>query len=210
MRQTPLLALAALAATLACTPEKPEAARQAIVIAVGEQSQLPVPVLKATRGRTADDEVADLLFLRLASLKAGGSTSGDSGFEPELARSWTRRDSVTLVFELDPRARWHDGKPVTARDVQYSFRAFVDPKVASPVAPLLSNLDSVSVRDSLTAVVWFKKHTPEQFYDVAYQLIVMPEHVYGSIPMEQLHSSEATRHLIGSGQFRLKEWKPGE
>jgi hypothetical protein len=90
MRQTPLFALAALVA-LGCAPDRSDAARNTVVIAVGEQAQLPVPVLKATRGRTADDEVADLLFLRLASLKPGGSTSGDSGFEPELARGWTRR-----------------------------------------------------------------------------------------------------------------------
>src|SRR5512141_127743 len=146
MRQTPLLALAALAATLACTPEKPDASRQAVVIAVGEQSQLPVPVLKATRGRTADDEVADLLFLRLATLKAGGSTSGDSGFEPELARSWTRRDSVTLVFDLDPRARWHDGKPVTARDVVFTLGLARDTAFSPTLAGLLRRIDSVATQ----------------------------------------------------------------
>ena len=178
-----------------------------IIAAPGDPPDLFPPYVSESNGRI----VQDLVFDRLAEIDQALTTVGDKSFTPRLARHWTwAPDSLSIAFEIDPRARWHDGKPVTARDVQYSFRAFVDPKVASPVAPLLSNLDSVSVRDSLTAVVWFKKHTPEQFYDVAYQLIVMPEHVYGSIPMEQLHSSEATRHLIGSGQFRLKEWKPGE
>ena len=52
-----------------------------------------------------------------------------------------------------------------------------------------TNLDSVSVRDSLTAVVWFKKHTPEQFYDVAYQLVIMP-----GARLRQ-HSARAAAHV---------------
>ena len=55
----------------------------------------------------------------------------------------------------------------------------------------------------------FKKHTPEQFYDVAYQLIIIPEHVYGGIPVDQLRTSEITRKPIGTGRFRFVRWDPG-
>jgi peptide/nickel transport system substrate-binding protein len=154
--------------------------------------------------------VQDLVFDRLAEIGPDVQTLGDKTFTPQLAKSWTwAPDSLSIAFSLDPRARWHDGQPVRANDVRYTFKTFTDPKVGSPVAPLLGNLDSVSVRDSLTAVVWFKKHTPEQFYDVAYQLIIMPEHVYGSIPVDQLHTSEITRKPIGSGRFRFVRWDAG-
>jgi peptide/nickel transport system substrate-binding protein len=116
---------------------------------------------------------------------------------------------MSIAFSIDPRARWQDGKPILASDVRYTFNVFTDPKVGSPVAPTLENLDSVTVRDSLTAVVWFKRRTPEQFYDVAYQLVIIPEHVYGAIPFEQLHTSELTRKPVGSGRFRLAKWDAG-
>jgi peptide/nickel transport system substrate-binding protein len=210
MRHSALLAATALAAT-ACAGREPARASDApggtlIIAAAGEAPDVFPPFVSDENGRI----VQDLVFDRLAEIDQSLTTVGDKTFTPRLAKRWTwAKDSLSIAFELDPRARWHDGKPVTARDVQYSFRVFTDPKVGSPTAALLTNLDSVSVRDSLTAVVWFKKHTPEQFYDVAYQIVVMPEHVYGSIPMDQLHTSPATRQLVGTGQFRFARWEPG-
>ena len=65
------------------------------------------------------------------------STVGDKGFT-RLAKSWTRPDSLSIAFSLDPRAKWHDGKPVTAADVKYCSRS-TPIKVASPVADVMKN-----------------------------------------------------------------------
>jgi peptide/nickel transport system substrate-binding protein len=148
--------------------------------------------------------VQDQVFDRLAEISADLNTIGDKSFTPRLASSWTwAPDSLSIAFSLNPKARWHDGKPVTAADVKYSFRIYKNPKVGSVITSVISNLDSVTVRDSLTPVVWFKKRTPEQFYDVAYQLVVVPEHVYGAVADTALRTSDVTRTLVGSGRFRL-------
>jgi peptide/nickel transport system substrate-binding protein len=214
MRSRPLLLASALA-LVACGPN--DSSRSAstssgaaggtlVVPTLGDAGDVFPPFVHDIYGRL----VQDLVFERLAEIDTTLVTTGDKTFTPQLAQKWTwAPDSLSIAFSLDPRARWHDGKPVTAQDVRYSFRTFVDPKVASPVAPLLTNIDSVSVRDSLTAVVWFKRRTAEQFYDVAYQLVIFPEHVYGSIPVEQLHTAPATRAPVGSGRFRLAKWDAG-
>ena len=75
---------------------------------------------------------------------------------------------------------------------------------------MLSNIDSVSVRDSATAVVWFKRRRPEQFYDFAYQVYIVPEHVFKAVPNDQLRTSELTRGGIGTGRFRLSRWNAGQ
>ena len=42
-------------------------------------------------------------------------------YQPALARAWTiSEDKTTFTFELDPRARWSDGQPVTAEDVRFT------------------------------------------------------------------------------------------
>jgi peptide/nickel transport system substrate-binding protein len=209
--RTSLSLVAAVVVLTACSSkEGPQAAGAPggtmIFASPSDASDIFPPFVSETVGRFVQDQIFD----RLAEVSNDLNTVGDKGFTPRLAQKWTwAPDSLSIAFSIDPRARWHDGKPVTAADVRFSYKLFTDPKVGSPTAPTISNLDSVSVRDSLTAVVWFKKHTPEQFFDVAYQVIIMPEHVYGSIPPEQLHTSDATRKLIGSGRFRLVKWDAG-
>ena len=83
----------------------------------------------------SDRQVTDLLYDRLAEIGDDLNTVGDKGFKPQLAERWEwAPDSLSIVFHLDPRARWHDGVPVRASDVRYSFALIKDPALGSPAA----------------------------------------------------------------------------
>lgn len=154
--------------------------------------------------------VVDLVFDHLAEIGDSLNTFGDKGFTPRLADRWTwGPDSLSVAFHLDPRARWHDGVPVRASDVKFSVALYKNPKLGSPVAPLITNVDSASVKDSLTAVVWFHRKTPQSFYDIAYQIWILPAHILDTIPPERLATSAAANHPIGTGRFRFVRWQPG-
>jgi len=177
-----------------------------IIPTIAEPSNVLPPFVVDVDSR----RIEDLVFDHLAEIDSTLNTLDDKSFSPRLAQKWTwSPDSLSIAFSINPAARWHDGKPVTAKDVRYSFNVFADPKVESVAASLLGNVDSVSVRDSLTAVVFFKKRTPEQFYDIVYQVYVFPEHVYGSVPAEKLRTDAITKTLVGSGRFRVARWEPG-
>ncbi len=186
----------------AAEPRSPRASVLTISTAVDADALIP-PLVGTTQGKQA----VDLLFDFLAEARTPISTSGDAGFRPQLATRWQwAPDSLSIAFSIDPRARWHDGAPVRAGDVRFSFALFTDPVVASMHASNFVGIDSVSVRDSLTAVVWWHKRHPEQFFQIAYNLAVMPEHLLGKVPRDSLLRSSFADHPIGSGRYRFTKW----
>jgi peptide/nickel transport system substrate-binding protein len=154
--------------------------------------------------------LGDLLFSKLADLGSTPTTVGDQGFEPQLAERWSWEDSTTLRFRLDPRAHWHDGTPVTARDVAFSFDVYRDPAVNSGARPLLGRIASVTAADSHTVVVRFSQPYPEAFYDAVYHVRVLPAHWLDTVPRARLAQHPFGRHPIGSGPFRFVRWEAGQ
>ena len=151
--------------------------------------------------------VIEQLFERLADIGDNLNTVGDAGFKPRLARSWSwAGDSLSIAFAINPFARWHDSQPVRASDVRFTFQLYVDTLTAAPFGSLLAGIDSVTVRDSLTAVFWFKRRTPQQFFDATYQMFIHPEHLLRDIARDQLRTASFGRHPVGSGRFRFVKW----
>jgi len=200
--------LIVLATALACNGERkqgPASGGTLVVSTASDADYLFPPLIISTQGR----EIAEQLFEPLANIGDSLNVFGDAGFTPALADSWTwAPDSLSIAFHLHPRALWHDGKPVRARDVQFTIALCKNPDLASPIAPLLSGIDSVTIADSLTPVFWFKRRSVQQFYDAAYVALIVPEHVYGAIPASALASSPLLRTPIGSGRFRFRRWVP--
>jgi peptide/nickel transport system substrate-binding protein len=178
-----------------------------VIIALGSDPGSLFPLLVTDE---AADAATDLLFGKLADIGPDLASVGDAGFKPRLAKSWDwSRDSLQITFHLDPAARFHDGTPVTGGDVRYSFRLAKDPALGSGFPPLIANIDSVTVPDSLTAKFWYHRRSPSQFFDAVYQIAPVPEHVYGKIPVADIKTSEITRRPVGSGRFRFVKWEPG-
>lgn len=203
--------LAVLLFALACTAGEntPGAAGGGtlVISTGGDPNSLLPPLVASTTGR----QVTDLVYDRLASLGDSLNTLGDGGFIPQLADSWTwSRDSLSIAFHLNPKARWHDGVAVTSSDVRFTLAAYRDSSLSSSSGSLVNTIDSVSTPDSLTAVVWFHARAPEQFYNATDQMSILPEHIWKSIPVASWRSSEQANHPIGSGQFRFASWKQGE
>ncbi|MES2179062.1 MAG: peptide ABC transporter substrate-binding protein [Gemmatimonadota bacterium] len=186
----------------------PPAPGGTIVIATSTDASTMLPPLVSG---IVDRQVTDLLYDRLADIGQNLNTVGDKDFTAQLAERWEwATDSLSIVFFINPHAMWHDGQPVRASDVRFSVKLMKDPSLGSPATALLVNVDSVSVRDSVTAVAWFKRHTPEQFYDLVYQVPILPEHILSNTPVAQLKTAEVGRRGIGSGRFRLDKWEPGQ
>ena len=177
-----------------------------LAISIGGDPDVLIPSLVST---VQAAQMADLIYDRLAEIGDSLNIVNDGGFTPRLADRWTwSPDSLTIAFHINPRAKWHDGQPVHSSDVRFTFQSTRDSTLGSPVAALLSNIDSVSTPDSATAVFWFHRRTPQQFYDATYQMPIMPEHVWKGIAPAAWRASDAAKHPIGSGRFRFVRWTP--
>jgi peptide/nickel transport system substrate-binding protein len=156
-----------------------------------------------------EKQIADQIFDRLADIGPDLNTIGDAGWTPRLATSWEwAADSMSIAFRLHPRARWHDGRPVTARDVRFSLDLTRDPRVPSQFADGLAHVDSISTPDSLTAVAWYSQRSPEQFYNLVYNLTILPEHLLRDADRTRLDAHPFSRSPVGSGPFRFVRWDP--
>ncbi|MGE0442324.1 MAG: ABC transporter substrate-binding protein [Gemmatimonadales bacterium] len=171
-----------------------------VTIVVGADPTVPVPTLAPGK---ADVDLASLLFLPLARPDRRLATADEKSFEPMLARAWTRRDSLTLAFDLDPRARWHDGVPVTSRDVVWSLDRARDSAVSPTYALLLRRIASVTAEGPSRVVVRFKEAYAEQLYDAVYHAAPLPAHLLDTIPEARLVTSRFVAAPIGSGPYRF-------
>src|SRR6266576_4781218 len=177
-----------------------------VFASVGEPEGLLPPVAQSSVAR----DVSDQLFLKLADLGPSANTIGDEDFTPLLAERWEWDDPLTLVFHLDPRARWQDGRRVSAADVVFTYDAYNDPRVNSPFRTGLRWISAVTSRDSLTTVFRFRQRYPEMFYDAVYQMRILPGHLLRNIPRDQWQSTPFGRAPVGDGPYRFAAWKAGE
>jgi peptide/nickel transport system substrate-binding protein len=122
----------------------------------------------------------------------------DADFQPipELASSWSvSEDGKTWTFILEEGVTFHDGKPLTAADVVWTFRRLIDPEVGSAAAGIMDFLDpdGIVAVDDLTVAM-----TTEE---VVAELPLMIANKFTMIVQDGATSEELATRAIGTGPF---------
>jgi peptide/nickel transport system substrate-binding protein len=164
----------------------------------------------------AAGEINDLLFPALVSSDFD-LNSGKLTYGPLLARSWEyANQDRDIVFHLLPNARWSDGTPVTARDVQLTYELYGDPDVASVRQAAVDNLrhtggkldirKSVEAKDDSTVLFHFARAYPGQLFDAG--LPILPAHILVNLPRKAIRTDPVNKSPVGFGPFSLTRWTP--
>lgn len=130
--------------------------------------------------------------------------------EPRLARSWElNEDSTQLTFHLRDDVRWHDGEPVTAEDVEFSYRRAKDPETAYTYVGLFDYYGESEVVDPSTWRVRIQPHA--DYLAVWRSFPPVPKHILEGTPSKDLRTHPfATTSPVGNGPFRFVERRPGD
>jgi peptide/nickel transport system substrate-binding protein len=127
----------------------------------------------------------------------------------DLCESWTvSRDGKTYTFRLR-QAQWHDGQPVTAEDIKFSLDRIVEPgaiRVRTGVLRTFYEHGSAQVIDPRTVRVPINFASPLFLVNLASEYMKMyPKHVAQGLSADD---AQKPGKLIGSGPWKLKEFKP--
>lgn len=122
-----------------------------------------------------------------------------------LARQVRNSEAGTRVtVRLREGARWHDGRPLTASDVKFSYDYFAE-RYQARFTPQIQAIESVDVVDELT-VAFNLEHASPGFEQPLSDVPIIPRHLW-----EGLARGETPPGLpVGSGPYRLVESTPGE
>lgn len=141
-------------------------------------------------------------YLRMSLLFDTLVWKDQKGLVPLLASRWEEKDGGRVwIFELNPKARWHDGPSVTAADVVFTFRYFQQNR--HPWFDL-SAVKEVRELDTHRVEISLKEPYAPFLSNLAGSLPILPKHIWEKVQDPKKFLTPAA--VIGSGPFRLEKY----
>ncbi|MBV9597898.1 MAG: ABC transporter substrate-binding protein [Chloroflexi bacterium] len=139
---------------------------------------------------------------RIKELAFNGLVAINPDYSPvaDLAEKWDNPDDKTWVFHLRQGVKFHDGSPLTANDVKYTYESVIDPSLNSPLRSFYLSVDKVDATDPNT-VTFTLKDTFAPF--LSYMDL-------GIVPQASGTKPDFGTRPVGTGPFKVDTWNTGD
>ncbi len=163
----------------------------------------------------ADDAASLGVVSMIYNQLTGGDIRTGGPAPNELADYWeVAPDGRTYTFYLNQNAKWHDGVPVTAADVQFSYDALANLDVGSAYSQnFLDATESLRIIDDHT----FEAVSKEPLFTFLYDMVtwIIPKHIWENVPVTEWRTDggatgQDPARVVGSGAWKFQEWRQGE
>jgi peptide/nickel transport system substrate-binding protein len=159
-----------------------------------------------------------MMFDSLVSMNDKGE------FVPRLAEKWDiGKDYTTYTFHLNPNAKWHDGKPVTAKDVLFTVNIIANKETSTNRGTFVAQLKGTDVNGKATgATVEGIKAVDEKTVEITTKapmdplsvlekfgtaISILPEHILGAVAPKDLDKNPFFMEpTVGSGPFKFGKY----
>ena len=145
---------------------------------------------------SSSSEIAGFIFNGLIKYDKDSSTIiGD------LAKEFYYENDTTLIFKLRDDVRWHDGEKFTAKDVVFTYKTIISPKISTPYAASFRFVKNVEALDEYTIKVRYKKPYFKSLE--TWMMGILPEHILKG--EENLMNSKFNTNPIEIGRASCRE-----
>ncbi len=176
-------------------PEEIRAIHHGGEITIGHSSKPDIinPILTS---ETISVSLMNLLFSRLVRL------DGTQQPIPDLAKYWEiSKDGLVWTFFIREDVKFHDGHPLTAHDVEFTYKSIMDPKNKSPVAAWYNLVKEIETEGDYIFRITLK-HPFAPFICRLFRAIA-PQHLLENV---DFYNTSFNRQPVGSGPFKLTDW----
>ncbi|QKF65819.1 extracellular solute-binding protein [Arcobacter venerupis] len=149
---------------------------------------------------SASSEISDWLFNGLFKYDKNGNPTVD------LAKSYNFETPTKLIIKLRDDVLWHDNEKLTTKDVIFTYEQIINPKVFNSIKSNFEQVQSVKAIDNYTLEVIYK----EPYFKAleTWMVGILPYHILKD--EKDLMTSSFNKNPIGTGSYKLKEFKQGQ
>lgn len=130
-------------------------------------------------------------------------------YHPSLVESYTSsEDGKTWTLKVREGVKWHDGQPLTAEDIAFTYQAIIDLEDFAFIKPYTTHFESATALDPTTVELKLSSPVGNMEFRLS-AIYILPKHIWQPLVEANTATEFENLEMIGSGPFAMEEYQQG-